>query len=81
MINEGKPKYMIVTKSNQLDQNRSLKIENYCFENVESFKYLGVDINSRNNYHEKIKLRIRLETTGVISRYKKYSGPRHYQRN
>jgi len=59
MINEGKTKYMVVTTGNQIDQDRSLEIENYCFEKVESFKYLGVDINSRNNYHEDIKLRIK----------------------
>lgn len=29
--------YYIVTRGNQLDQNRVLKIENYCFEIVESF--------------------------------------------
>jgi len=59
MINEGKTKYMVVTRGNQLDQNRRLKIENYCFKKVESFKYLGVNINIRNNYHEEIKLRIK----------------------
>jgi len=59
MINEGKTKCMVVTRGNQLDQNRRLKVENYCFEKVESFKYLGVDINSHNNYHEEIRLRIK----------------------
>jgi hypothetical protein len=46
MINEGKTKYMIVKRGNQLHQNRSLNIGNYCFEKVESFKYLGVNINN-----------------------------------
>ena len=59
MIHEGKTKYMVVTRFNQLDQNGSLEIENYCFEKVESFKYPRVYINSRNNYHEEIKLRIK----------------------
>lgn len=59
MINEGKTKYMIVKRGNQLHQNRSLNIGNYCFEKVESFKYLGVDINSHNNYHEEINLRVK----------------------
>jgi len=59
IINKGKTKYMVVTRGNQLDQNRRLKIESYCFEKVENFKYFGVDINSLNNYHEEIRLRIK----------------------
>lgn len=37
MINEGKTKYMVVTRGNQLEQNRSLGIKNYCFEKVKCF--------------------------------------------
>lgn len=48
---------MVVTRGNRLHQNRSLDVENYCFEKAESFKHLGVDINSRDNYHEEIKLK------------------------
>jgi hypothetical protein len=59
MINEGKTKYMIVKRGNQLHQNRSMNTGNYCFEKVESFKYLGVNINSHNNYHEEINLRVK----------------------
>lgn len=40
---------MVVTKSNQLDQTSGLKIENYCFEKVVSFSYLGVELNNCNN--------------------------------
>jgi len=36
-----------------------LNIENYYFEKVESFKYLGVDKNSHNNYREEINLRVK----------------------
>lgn len=39
---------MVITRDNQLDHNRTLKIENYCFEKIESFKYLGVEINNHN---------------------------------
>lgn len=27
-------------------------MENYCFEKMENFKYLEIDINSHNNYYE-----------------------------
>lgn len=47
---------MVITRDNLLDQNNCLNIENYCFEKVESYKPLGAEINSRNNYHEKIRL-------------------------
>jgi hypothetical protein len=80
MINEGKTKYMIVTRGNQLDQNRSLEIKNYCFEKVESFKYLGVDINSYNNYYEEIELRIKAGNR-CYSSYKKPLNLSYYQRN
>jgi len=40
IINEGKTKYMVVMRGNQLYQNTRLKIENYCFKKVESFKYI-----------------------------------------
>uniref|UniRef100_A0A2S2QGX8 Uncharacterized protein n=1 Tax=Sipha flava TaxID=143950 RepID=A0A2S2QGX8_9HEMI len=59
MINEGKTKYMVVKRGNQLHQNRNLVIGNYCFEKVECFKYLEVDLNSRNSYHEEINLRVK----------------------
>lgn len=48
---------MVVMRGNQLAQNRSLEVKNYYFEKVDNFKYLRVDMNNRNNYHEAIKLR------------------------
>jgi len=76
-INEWKTKYIEITSGRQLDQNRKLKIENYCLEKVESFKYLRVDMNSRTNYFNEIKLR----KTDAILRYRKPLGSRYYQKN
>lgn len=42
-----------------IDWTRVLQIENYCFGKVKSLKYLGIEINSRNGYHEEIRLRIK----------------------
>jgi len=54
-----KPKYVVITRDNQLNHNKAIKIENYCFGKVEIFKYLGVEINSHNDYHEEVRLRIK----------------------
>lgn len=50
---------MIVTRGNHLHKNRILKIKNYCFKKVESFIYLGVEINCQNDCREEIRLRIK----------------------
>jgi len=42
-INEAKTKYMILSR--QIHKTNHLKIEDYKFERVRNFKYLGVDIN------------------------------------
>lgn len=70
MINEGKTKHMVIKKGNQLDQNRILKTENYCFEKVESFKHLGVDINSHDNHHKETKLWIKPDKRRILSNRK-----------
>jgi len=50
-INQEKEKYMIVERKNSLKGNKigHLKIKNFKFERVESFKYLGVILNKDNN--------------------------------
>jgi hypothetical protein len=50
-INQEKTKYMIVERKNSLKKNKiaHLKIENYKFEKMENFKYLGVILNEDNN--------------------------------
>jgi hypothetical protein len=50
-INQEKTKYMIVERKNSLQKNKigHLKIKNYEFERVASFKYLGVILNEDNN--------------------------------
>jgi hypothetical protein len=46
-INQEKTKYMIVGRKNTLRQKTGhLKIKDYKFERVESFKYLGVILSA-----------------------------------
>jgi hypothetical protein len=36
----------------------AIKVGPYTFEQVDEFKYLGVNINTKNNMHKEIQLRI-----------------------
>jgi len=58
IVNEGKIKYIIVTRHNH--ETRHLEVNNYNFERVANFKYLGVNINKNADSHEEIRLLIRL---------------------
>jgi len=55
-INEEKTKYLIMTRRS-VDKT-ALKVGPYSFEQVDEFKYLGVNINTKNNMHKEIQLRI-----------------------
>jgi hypothetical protein len=55
-INEEKTKYMLMTRHTSIKNN--LIIGPYTFEQVEDFKYLGVNINHKNYMHNEVKLRI-----------------------
>jgi hypothetical protein len=43
LVNEAKTKYMVVSRQVTLKNN--IKVNGYSFEQVEEFKYLGVNIN------------------------------------
>ena len=60
-IKQEKTKYMIVERKNSLKKNKMghLKIKNYRFERVESFKYLGVILNEDNNNQIDLQERIK----------------------
>lgn len=52
-VNQGKTKYMSISRND--NDNLSLQVGSYLFEKVTSHKYLGVNINIKNNTHEEIK--------------------------
>ena len=54
-INETKTKYMIVSRQNY--RTDSLKVNEYTFEWMGNFKYLGADINEDANNHKEVKRR------------------------
>jgi hypothetical protein len=56
IVNEEKKKYMVMSR--QVTSKSNLKIYGYSFEQVKEFKYLGVNINEKNNMHEETKIRL-----------------------
>ena len=49
-INENKTKYMMISRNNK--NTNDLLISNMKFEAVDNFKYLGVNVNNKNNMHQ-----------------------------
>jgi hypothetical protein len=57
-INVEKTKYMLLSRQQNISQNRNIKIANRSFENVSQFKYLGTAVTNQNLFQEKIKRRL-----------------------
>jgi len=56
VINENKTKYMLMTRNATVKGN--LCTEGLTFEQVGNFKYLGVNINEKNNMYNEIWIRL-----------------------
>lgn len=56
MVNKGKTKYMVVTRHNR--ETRHLEMNNFNFERVANFKYLGLNINENADSYQEIRLRL-----------------------
>jgi hypothetical protein len=54
-INEDKTKYMLLSRHQNVGQNRDVKIANRLFENVSQFKYLGTTVTNQNLIQEIIE--------------------------
>jgi sorting nexin-29 len=57
-INVEKTKYMLLSRHQNVGQNRDIKIANRWFENVSQFRYLGTTITNQNLIQEEIKRRL-----------------------
>jgi hypothetical protein len=57
-INVDKTKYMLLSRHQNVGQNRGVKIANRSFENVSQFKYLGTTVTNQNLIQEEIKRRL-----------------------
>jgi hypothetical protein len=54
-INVEKTKYMLLSRHQNVGNNRDINIINRSFENVSQFKYLGTTVKSQNLMQEEIK--------------------------
>jgi hypothetical protein len=50
--------YMLLSRHQNIGQNRDIKIANRSFENVSQFKYLGTTITNQNLIQDEIKGRL-----------------------
>jgi hypothetical protein len=57
-INVEKTKYMLLSRHQNVSQNRDIKIANRSFENMSHFKYLGMTVTNQNLIQEEIKRRL-----------------------
>jgi hypothetical protein len=57
-INVDKTNYMLLSRHQNVGQNRDVKIANRSFENVSQFKYLGTTVTNKNLIQEEIKRRL-----------------------
>jgi hypothetical protein len=56
-VNTEKTKYMLLSRHQNVGQNRNIKITKRCFENVAQFRYLGTTVSNQNLNEEVIKRR------------------------
>jgi hypothetical protein len=54
-MNVEKTKYMLLSRHQNIGQNRDTKIANRSFENVSQFKYLGTAVTNQNLIKEEMK--------------------------
>uniref|UniRef100_A0A2S2NFK6 RNA-directed DNA polymerase n=1 Tax=Schizaphis graminum TaxID=13262 RepID=A0A2S2NFK6_SCHGA len=70
-INECKTKFMIMSWHLRILQN--LTVDGYTFEQVEDFKYLGINLKNMNDMHNKIRLRLNVANCGYYAMSKLFS--------
>ncbi|KAL4082425.1 hypothetical protein QTP88_021321 [Uroleucon formosanum] len=64
-VNQDKTKYLVMTRGTR--DISDLVVENYTFQQVENFKYLGANINQYNYMHNEIKIRISVANKGYYA--------------
>jgi hypothetical protein len=57
-INLEKSKYILLSRHQNVGQNRDIKIANGLFENVSQFKHLGTTVTNQNLIQEEIKRKL-----------------------
>jgi hypothetical protein len=57
-INIEKTKYKLISRYQNVCQNRDIKIANRTFENVSQFRYMGTTVINKNFFQDEIKRRL-----------------------
>jgi hypothetical protein len=57
-INVEKCKYMLLSRHQNVDQNKDIKMANRSFENVSQLKYLGTTVTNQNLIRKEIKRKL-----------------------
>lgn len=70
VINQEKTKYMIIQKNEINHTSRTVNINNKEFEVVSNFKYLGININERNQIEHEINARLNNANRSFYSMHK-----------
>ena len=71
LINENKAKYMMRTRKQH--RENKLEIDNMSFESVQSFKYLGSNVNQNNTIEEEIKKKANSRKQSLLCKPKNVS--------
>jgi hypothetical protein len=66
-VNTNKPKYMVMPGDQNAGRSHNITINNFFFERLEQFKYLGTVLTNRNSIHEEIKSRLKSGNAGYKS--------------
>ena len=54
-VNADKTKYMVMSRDQNTERSRSMKINNSFFERMEEFKHLGTTLTNQNSFRKKLR--------------------------
>jgi len=58
-VNSDKTKYMVMSQDQKAGQSHNIRTDNFSFERVEKFKYLGTTLTNENSVQEEIRNRLK----------------------
>ena len=58
-VNADKTKHMVMSRNQNAGRSQNMRIDNWSFERVEQFRYLGTTLTNQNSIQEEIKSRLK----------------------
>ena len=65
-VNDGKTKYMVMSRDQNAGRSHKIKIDNSSFERLEEFKYLRTTLTNQNSIQVEIKSTLNSEMLAII---------------